>query len=550
MCFPTWDSPAVFSELVGGPGRYSVTPQGRYVWGGYYEEGTLIWRSRWITTDGIVEVREALSRPARADRAIILRRIVGVAGSGRLDVVLQPRSEYGRAPWTSLSQDQGGWTGRSAGLWIRWWPQGAAHELPDGSRGRALVTTIGFERGSRHDLVLEVAAQRTADPRPDPQALWEATEASWRRDVPAFENVIARRDVRRSHCVLTGLTAASGGTVAAATTSLPERAEQGRSYDYRYVWIRDQCYIGQGLARNGPDRLVDDAVAFVTARLLEHGPDMAPAYTSRGEPLPSQRKLHLPGYPGGTDVIGNHVNRQFQLDAFGESLLLLAAASRQDRLDAEGWKAAEVAVSAIAERWAQPDAGIWELEPRAWTQSRLSAVSGLLAIASAGAPAGSISAWTSLAETILADTSAYGLHASGRWMRAPDLSGVDASLLLASLRGAVPPDDARSRLTLESVLGELTVDGYAYRYRPDDRPLGQAEGSFLLCGFLISLALLQQGDVVGSARWFERTRAASGPAGLLAEEFDVDQRQLRGNLPQAFVHGLLMEAAFAQSQLG
>lgn len=36
---------------------------------------------------------------------------------------------------------------------------------------------------------------------------------------------------------------------------------------------------------------------------------------------------------------------------------------------------------------------------------------------------------------------------------------------------------------------------------------------------------------------------ACGPAGLLAEEYDVTQRQLRGNLPQAFVHALLLECA-------
>ncbi|MFI7229534.1 glycoside hydrolase family 15 protein [Nonomuraea angiospora] len=44
-------------------------------------------------------------------------------------------------------------------------------------------------------------------------------------------------------------------------------------------------------------------------------------------------------------------------------------------------------------------------------------------------------------------------------------------------------------------------------------------------------------------RWFERNRAACGPAGLLSEEYDVTQRQLRGNLPQAFVHALLLECA-------
>ncbi|MEU7788773.1 glycoside hydrolase family 15 protein [Amycolatopsis sp. NPDC049159] len=44
-------------------------------------------------------------------------------------------------------------------------------------------------------------------------------------------------------------------------------------------------------------------------------------------------------------------------------------------------------------------------------------------------------------------------------------------------------------------------------------------------------------------RWFERNRAAAVRRGLLAEEYDARQRQLRGNLPQAFVHALLLETA-------
>ena len=89
----------------------------------------------------------------------------------------------------------------------------------------------------------------------------------------------------------------------------------------------------------------------------------------------------------------------------------------------------------------------------------------------------------------------------------------------------------------------MTQEGYAYRYRPDERPLGEAEGAFLLCGFIMSLAYGQQGNQVEAARWFERNRAACGPPGLFSEEFDVTQRQLRGNLPQAFVHALLLECA-------
>jgi alpha,alpha-trehalase len=66
MCAPRWESDAVFASLVGGEGVYAVTPKDRFVWGGYYEEGTLIWRSRWVTGEGIVECREALQRHRRA----------------------------------------------------------------------------------------------------------------------------------------------------------------------------------------------------------------------------------------------------------------------------------------------------------------------------------------------------------------------------------------------------------------------------------------------------------------------------------------------------
>ncbi len=63
MCAPRWDSDGVFSSLVGGSGAYAVTPMGRFVWGGYYEDGSLIWRSRWITETGVTECREGAGVP-------------------------------------------------------------------------------------------------------------------------------------------------------------------------------------------------------------------------------------------------------------------------------------------------------------------------------------------------------------------------------------------------------------------------------------------------------------------------------------------------------
>jgi GH15 family glucan-1,4-alpha-glucosidase len=98
------------------------------------------------------------------------------------------------------------------------------------------------------------------------------------------------------------------------------------------------------------------------------------------------------------------------------------------------------------------------------------------------------------------------------------------------------------------VQDNLAHDGYLYRFRHDQRPLHDAEGAFVLCGFVMALSLHQQGRHREAVGWFERNRAACGPPGLFAEEFDVVQRQLRGNLPQAFVHALAFEASARLAQ--
>ena len=48
---------------------------------------------------------------------------------------------------------------------------------------------------------------------------------------------------------------------------------------------------------------------------------------------------------------GNRVQRQFQLDVFGEALLLFAAAARAECLDTDGWHAAKIAGRRIADLW-------------------------------------------------------------------------------------------------------------------------------------------------------------------------------------------------------
>ncbi len=226
----------------------------------------------------------------------------------------------------------------------------------------------------------------------------------------------------------------------------------------------------------------------------------------------------------------------------------MAKAARHDLLTAENRRATEVVATAIRERWPEAEAGLWELDDRHWTHSRLACVAGLKSIAAGarGAPDGygfrRAADWSALADKILGGLGDC-VHTTGRWQRSPDDDRVDASLLLPMIRGAVATEDPRSRATLRAITDDLVEDGYLYRFRHDGRPLHKAEGAFLPYGLWMAQAVHLCGERVAARRWFERNRAACAPAGLYTEEYDVHQRQLRGNLPQAFVHAALLECA-------
>ena len=548
LCAPRWDSPAVFSGLLGGKGRYAVTPADPWnVWGGHYEAGSLIWRNRWTGNSARTECREALALPADPHRVVILRRIEAIDCPARMDVLLDVRAGFGRSKMTDLSRGDGRWTGRSGAIRFRWSGAARARRTADG-----LALTVSVPAGGHHDLVLELSDRPLDDAAPDPARAWAAAEESWASVVPRCDELIAARDARHAYAVLAGLTARSGAMVEDATTSPPERMEGGRNYDYRYAWIRDQCYTGLAVAAHGPHPLLEGAVRFLTERVLADGPDLMPAYTVSGEPIPDERALRLPGYQGGAEREGEKVVGQLPLDSLGEVLQLFAAAARLDMMAEENWRAAATAADAIGKRWTDVDAGVWELNDQHWAHSRLSCVAGLRALARAadGPPGGhghrQAARWTALADTILASLGDC-VHPTGRWQRSPADPRTDAALLLPVLRGAAPASDPRNSATIRAVREELAEDGYVYRFRHDARPLHKAEGAFLLCGFWMAQIAQLCGEHAEAAHWFERNRAACGPAGLYTEEYDVHQRQLRGNLPQAFVHAGLLETAVRMS---
>ncbi len=539
MCAPRWDSDAVFSRLLGGAGGFSVTPTcAPRVSGGFYEPGTLIWHHRWSTSTGELQCHDSLAYPGEDDRAIILRRIEACDSAQEVEVSLAPRANFGQAEVTAARLEGDVWTWSTGDIHVRAVGLAKAQMAPDG----ALVGLLEVPAGEHRDVVVELSTRGTHADDLDPDALWSRTRAAWKERVPEVRGTAADADVTQFFALTHGLTSRHGGMVAAATTGLPEHLYGSRNYDYRYAWIRDQCFAGQADAAYGSHRILDNAVCFIGDRLRADGADLKPAYTVDGGPVPDQRSLPVPGYPGATPIAGNHANVQFQLDAFGEALALFAQAARLGTLDDAGWDAARIAANAIATRWEEPDAGIWEIEYRWWTHSRFACIGGLRGIA-AYAPDDDARAWNDLADVMEARVQSTCVTESGAWQRAQDDERTDAALLIPVLRGGIDPHSTANMSTVDAVLNDLSADGHLYRYRHGDEPLGETEGTFLLCEAAMTLALQRLGRREEAWRWFERVRGRVGPAGLFSEEWNVKERQMRGNLPQSFVHALVAQAA-------
>jgi GH15 family glucan-1,4-alpha-glucosidase len=163
---------------------------------------------------------------------------------------------------------------------------------------------------------------------------------------------------------------------------------------------------------------------------------------------------------------------------------------------------------------------------------------------------GPVARWSGRRDEIREDVLRSGFDAErGAFVQSYGSDRLDASLLLIPLVGFLPAKDPRVLGTVAAIERELLRDGFVERYRADEENvavdgLPPGEGVFLPCSFWLAAVWAQQGRLDEAVELFERLLALRNDLGLLAEEYDPEQKRLVGNFPQAFTHLTLIETAF------
>jgi alpha,alpha-trehalase len=573
LAFPRFDSPSVVGGLLGagagtwriGPADDGVETERRYI------DGTMVLETTFRTPTGVAVLTEAMATgddpdPHRIGRAaphLLVRRVECTQGAVDIEMRFVPRPEYGLVVPLLAAV--------AGGVVIR----GGADHLVLSSPVALSVTgaearaRTGLRKGDRFVVGLHHGMLGAGAPRvwsvEELDAALDGTIGAWRAWSAihqSYEGPWADL-VHGSGRVLQALSfQPTGAIIAAATTSLPEGVGGERNWDYRYAWVRDSCFTMQALwVAACPDEAVD-FFSFLTAAAAtvdeQHGLQIM--FGVGGEHDLTERTLpHLEGWRDSRPVrVGNGAWSQQQVDVYGE--LLGAAHQLRDHIDGMDDTAKRFLAScadAAAVRWREPDQGIWEVrgEPRHFLYSKVMcwvAVDRAIAMADLLGAEDRVEAWKRTRDEIHQAVLEQGWSETAQaFTQSFGSDELDASNLMLSIVGFLPPTDPRILATVDAIADRLTDErGLVYRYRTEGGVDGLAgeEGTFLLCTFWLAEALALSGQVDRARAVFEGAARYCNDVGLLAEEVDAASGDLLGNFPQAFSHIGLVNAAWAISQ--
>ncbi len=347
----------------------------------------------------------------------------------------------------------------------------------------------------------------------------------------------------------------TGAIIAAMTTSIPEAANSGRNWDYRFCWPRDAYFVVQALNRLGATVTMEGFLNYITniAAAAKDGL-LQPVYGITHETQLTERIIgSLPGYRGMAPVrVGNQAHEHIQNDVYGAVIMAATQAFFDQRLAHRGNRRLFERLEALGDQAArlydQPDAGLWELR----TQSRVHTFSSVMCwvacdrlakIAAHLGVADRATHWRQTADDIHRVICERAWNAElGGFADSFGGSDVDASLLLLHDLGFLAASDPRFAGTVAAIEQRLRRKNHMMRYvRQDD--FGSPENAFTICTFWYIDALEALGRRDEARALYQNLLACRNHVGLLSEDLNPASHELWGNFPQTYsLVGLILSA--------
>ena len=553
-CMPRFDSEPVFSTLLDPEGGKFIVGAADGLTGEQsYLENTNILQTTFKTPTGSFRVLDFAPRFLQYDRAFrptqLFRIVEPIEGTPRIKVVCEPRLGWSKSAPTTL--------------------QGSNHIRYEGFDSQLRLTTdipVSYLNGQpfslteRCHLVLSWGAPVEQSLRSLADRFLGETQQYWQRWVmqcsipPLYQDAVIRSALAlKLHCFED-----TGAIVASMTTSIPEAPGSGRTWDYRYCWLRDAYYSLNAFRHLGHFEERENFIRYLL-NVAGGAPDLnlAPLYRVDGTSGLDERILeNWKGFNGDGPVrVGNGAATHIQNDVFGEMVLALAPVFLDERFRAERSGAALKLIERLARKAISvagvPDAGIWEYrtEWKPQTFSNLmcwAAADRMARVAHLHAPGMQhefIAAAESIRQQIIAKTWVPDLNT---FAAAYDGRDLDASLLQMVYLRFLPLDDSRLLGTINAIREGLSKDGWLFRYRLDDG-FGTPKVAFIICTFWLVEALGACGRTAEAKQIMDQVYSALTGLKLVSEDFETASLRMWGNFPQAYSHVGLIHAAFAAS---
>lgn len=562
MCFPRFDSPAIFAALLdpANGGRFQIAPAAAegFRHKQLYFPDTNILLTRFLSNDGVAEISDFMPITHLGHCHDLVRRVKVVRGEIALRMICAPRFDYGRAEHTATRR-------KSEVLFVSQGRDRTAVRLrasvPVRLKAGDAFAEFKLRAGQNASFILEEAREGEESP----SAPADYTSESFKETMNFWLQWVARSHYRgrwremvnRAALTLKLLTSQPFGSVIAAPTfGLPEEIGGPRNWDYRYTWIRDASFTLYALMRLG---YMEEAAAFmrwIEERCREKtatGPLQVVYRVDGSRHLPETKLNHFEGYRHSVPVrIGNGAAHQLQLDIYGELLDSVYLYNKYgEPISYDFWMNLVRLVDWVCDHWQEPDDGIWEVRGgrRPFLYSRVLcwvAVDRAIQLAGHRSFPAPLERWRGVRDKIFQDVyhKFWNPHLRA-FVQYRGARALDASSLLMPMVKFISPMDPRWRSHLATVQEALVEDSLVYRYntlKGANDGLSGREGTFSICSFWYVECLARAGDLKQARLIFEKALSYANHLGLYSEELGLRGEHL-GNFPQAFTHLALISAA-------